>query len=96
MSPVFAAPALPLHTAGPYVAAAYCLFVAVLLVYLGIMALRLVRSQRDLEDLRRQVEQRELDESAAAPSYLGMSGNEIHSEVVVGGEVPDTKRSESE
>jgi len=35
------APALPLHTAGPYVAAAYIVFVLILLVYVGIMATRL-------------------------------------------------------
>ena len=53
------APALPLHTAGPYVAAAYIVFVLVLLIYVGIMAMRLTRNQRDLAELRRQVEERE-------------------------------------
>jgi hypothetical protein len=53
------APALPLHTAGPYVAAAYIVFVLVLLIYLGIMARRLVSSQRDLAELRRLVDERE-------------------------------------
>ena len=36
-------PALPLHTAGPYVAAAYVFFVALILVYVAIMAGRLSR-----------------------------------------------------
>jgi len=51
-----AAPALPLHKAGPYVAAAYIVFVAVLLVYVGIMATRLGRSERELTELTRDVE----------------------------------------
>ena len=53
---VFAAPALPLHTAGKYVAGAYIVFVILLLVYLGIMATRLSRTERDLVELRRDVE----------------------------------------
>jgi flagellar biosynthesis/type III secretory pathway M-ring protein FliF/YscJ len=53
------APALPLHTAGPYVAAAYIVFVLILLIYVGTMAMRLTRNQRDLAELRRQVEERE-------------------------------------
>ncbi len=32
------APALPLHKAGPYVAAAYIVFLALVLLYVGIMA----------------------------------------------------------
>ncbi|HEX3804227.1 MAG TPA: hypothetical protein VHV75_15435 [Solirubrobacteraceae bacterium] len=80
------APALPLHTAGPYVAAAYIVFVLILLIYVGIMALRLVRSQRELAELRREVEQRELDDSAAAPPFA--NENENHSHVVIGGEGP--------
>ena len=38
---VFAAPALPLHSAGKYVAGAYIVFMALMLIYLGIMARRL-------------------------------------------------------
>jgi hypothetical protein len=53
-----AAPALPLHKAGPYVAAAYIVFVVLLLVYLGIMGLRTTRTQRDLATLRRELEAR--------------------------------------
>ncbi len=50
---VIAAPALPLHTAGPYVAAAYIVFVVLLLLYLGIMAVRAQRTERELVELRR-------------------------------------------
>ncbi len=50
------APALPLHSAGKYVAGAYIVFVAILLIYVGIMATRLSRTERDLDQLRRDVE----------------------------------------
>ena len=50
-----AAPALPLHTAGPYVAAAYIVFVAVILIYVAIMARRLSRIQRELRELEREL-----------------------------------------
>ncbi len=53
------APALPLHTAGPYVAAAYIVFLLVVLVYVGIMARKLSRNSRELRDLRAQIEERE-------------------------------------
>jgi hypothetical protein len=55
---VFAAPALPLHSAGKYVAGAYIVFVALLLIYLAIMARRLTRTERELGELRRQAEAR--------------------------------------
>ena len=54
---VFAvAPALPLHSAGKYVAGAYIVFLAILLIYVGIMATRLARTERELIELRRDVE----------------------------------------
>jgi flagellar biosynthesis/type III secretory pathway M-ring protein FliF/YscJ len=59
MSLVFAAPALPLHTAGPYVAAAYIVFVVLILIYVSIMAMRLRRTERDLAELQREVADRE-------------------------------------
>jgi hypothetical protein len=52
------APALPLHTAGKYVAAAYIVFLALVLLYVAIMATRLARTERDLAELRRDVELR--------------------------------------
>jgi hypothetical protein len=52
---VFAAPALPLHTAGKYVAGAYIVFLAVVLVYVAIMAIRLSRTERELVELRREL-----------------------------------------
>ncbi|WP_249018760.1 hypothetical protein [Conexibacter sp. S30A1] len=60
MSLLFAeAPALPLSAAGPYVAAAYIVFVLILLIYVGIMARRLTRNSRELRELRAQLEARE-------------------------------------
>ena len=50
------APALPLHSAGKYVAGAYIVFVALILIYVAIMARRLTRTERDLAELRREVE----------------------------------------
>src|SRR5579864_7942675 len=59
---VFAvAPALPLHTAGKYVAAAYIVFVVLILVYVAIMAVRLRRTERGLAQLRDEVAAREAD-----------------------------------
>jgi hypothetical protein len=41
-------PALPLHEAGKYVAAAYIVLFALVLVYVAIMAIRLSRIEREL------------------------------------------------
>jgi CcmD family protein len=46
-----ALPALPLHEAGKYVAAAYVVVFAVVLIYVVIMGVRLGRVQRELDDL---------------------------------------------
>jgi hypothetical protein len=50
------APALPLGKAGKFVAGAYIVFVALILIYVAIMAVRAQRLERDLEELRRDVE----------------------------------------
>jgi hypothetical protein len=63
---ISAAPALPLHSAGKYVAAAYIVFVALILIYVAIMARRLSRSEHDLAELRREIAARE-PVSAAVP-----------------------------
>jgi hypothetical protein len=44
-------PALPLHTAGKYVAGAYVVLFALVLVYVAIMAIRLSRIERELGEL---------------------------------------------
>ena len=44
-------PALPLHEAGKYVAGAYIVLFALVLVYVAIMAIRSRRVERDLGEL---------------------------------------------
>jgi hypothetical protein len=44
-------PALPLHTAGKYVAGAYIVLFALVLIYVAIMAVRLSRIERELGEL---------------------------------------------
>jgi hypothetical protein len=44
-------PALPLDTAGKYVAAAYLVFLALILIYVAIMAARLGRVEREITQL---------------------------------------------
>lgn len=57
MSVVFAiAPALPLGKSGKFVAAAYLVFVVLILVYVAIMAVRAQRTERELAALQRDVE----------------------------------------
>jgi hypothetical protein len=46
-----ATPALPLDEAGKYVAGAYVVFVLLLVVYVGIMAAKLQRIERELREL---------------------------------------------
>jgi hypothetical protein len=52
-------PALPLDDAGPYVAAAYLVFLALILIYVAIMAGKLVRIARELGELTQLVERRD-------------------------------------
>ncbi len=52
-------PALPLDEAGKYVAAAYVAFAVLLLVYVGIMAARLGRLQREIAKLADRAERRD-------------------------------------
>jgi hypothetical protein len=52
-------PALPLDDAGPYVAAAYLVFLALILVYVSIMATKLGRIEREIGELSELVERRE-------------------------------------
>ena len=52
------APALPLDEAGKYVAAAYLVFLALILIYVAIMAGRLSRIERDLGEVSDLLEKR--------------------------------------
>ena len=51
-------PALPLDEAGKYVAAAYLVFLALVLVYVAIMATKLGRISREIEEVADLVERR--------------------------------------
>ncbi|MCX6386039.1 MAG: hypothetical protein NTV40_05320 [Solirubrobacterales bacterium] len=44
-------PALPLDEAGKYVAAAYLVFLALILIYVAIMAVKLGRIEKELVEL---------------------------------------------
>ena len=48
---LLSSPALPLHEAGKYVAGAYIVLFALVLLYVAIMALRLSRVQRELQEI---------------------------------------------
>jgi hypothetical protein len=52
------APALPLDEAGKYVAGAYVVFLALIVVYVAIMASKLQRMERELKDLAAFAEER--------------------------------------
>ena len=60
-----ATPALPLDDAGPYVAAAYLVFLALILIYVAIMATKLGRIEREISELAEIVERREGDGAEA-------------------------------
>jgi hypothetical protein len=51
LSLLAATPALPLDEAGKYVAGAYVVFVLLLVIYVGIMATKLQRIERELREL---------------------------------------------
>jgi hypothetical protein len=59
-------PALPLDDAGPYVAAAYLVFVGLILVYVAIMATKLGRIEREITEITELVERRD-GERAGVP-----------------------------
>jgi hypothetical protein len=60
-------PALPLDEAGKYVAGAYVVFVALLLIYVAIMSIRLSRIDRELGELASLAEQKRDTASATRP-----------------------------
>ena len=51
-------PALPLDDAGPYVAAAYLVFLGLVLLYVAIMASKLVKLAREIDELAALAEER--------------------------------------
>ena len=54
-----AAPALPLHEAGKYVAGAYVVFIALIVVYVAIIGAKIARIDRELAELTELMEERE-------------------------------------
>jgi hypothetical protein len=54
-----AAPALPLDEAGKYVAAAYGVFVTLLVVYIAIIGTKIARIEREVKSLADMVEERD-------------------------------------
>jgi hypothetical protein len=66
-----ALPALPLHEAGKYVAAAYIVLFALVLIYVAIMAIRLSRIERELGELLEHLERRPGEAGAAAAPEQG-------------------------
>jgi hypothetical protein len=60
-------PALPLHEAGKYVAGAYVVLFALVLIYVAIMAIRLGRIERELGEL--------LELSERTPVSAGVVGD---------------------
>lgn len=61
-------PALPLDEAGKYVAGAYLVFLALLLIYVAIMASKLSRIEKEVVELAELVDRKqEADGTAASP-----------------------------
>lgn len=48
---------LAADTGGSYVAAAFLVFIIVLVIYIGVMASKLARMQRELSDIRRKTDE---------------------------------------
>ncbi len=60
-------PALPLDEAGKYVAGAYLVFLALVLIYVAIMASKLSRIERDLGELNELADRRAAEEDEREP-----------------------------
>jgi uncharacterized membrane protein YgcG len=71
-----AAPALPLDQAGKYVAGAYVVFLALVVIYVAIMAAKLQRIESELRELAGFVEHRANGQRKATPGR-GSEGSSI-------------------
>jgi len=58
-------------TAEKYVTAAYCVVFAVVLVYVLIMALKLQRLEREVDELEARVPDEDADEASREPARVG-------------------------
>jgi len=61
-------PALPLDEAGKYVAAAYLVFLALLIIYVAIMGMKVARIEREIGELLEAEEAKERDAAEPEPS----------------------------
>jgi hypothetical protein len=61
-------PALPLHEAGKYVAAAYLVLFVLVLIYVAIMAIRMSRIERELGELLSEARADDAQERRTAPA----------------------------
>jgi hypothetical protein len=62
---------LNFHSSVKFVAGAYIFVLAVIVVYVAIMAKRLITNQRELSELRKLVEERDAEQSVAGATGLG-------------------------
>jgi CcmD family protein len=60
-------PALPLHEAGKYVAAAYIVVFTLVLIYVAIMAIRLSRMERELGELLKRADHQRARPASTEP-----------------------------
>jgi hypothetical protein len=70
-----AAPALPLHEAGKYVAGAYGVFVTMLVIYVAILGARFARVESEVKALADSLEARDAADERE-PAALAASGSE--------------------
>lgn len=70
---------LPTDSGSGYVAAAYIVFLALVLVYVAIMAFRLTRVERRLRELVREAQEREAREQ---PQDTPHNGEQVRRELV--------------
>jgi hypothetical protein len=75
-------PALPLHTAGKYVAGAYVVLFALVLIYVAIMAIRLSHIERDLGELLASTREGELTASSPQGDHAGERAPVAHEQDV--------------
>jgi hypothetical protein len=72
-------PALPLDEAGKYVAAAYVVFVLLLVVYIAIMAAKLNRISRELTEIADMAESRRAADGTPRPAASERQVSEVPS-----------------
>jgi hypothetical protein len=74
-------PSLPLHEAGPYVAAAYLVLFALVLIYVTIMAVKLSRIERELGELTELVLRKRDGRRSSPPAPGELDAEQLSAEV---------------